>query len=898
MPASRVFPSHVLLPAVLLLSGEFFAANSSAADPAGAKAAARAAAEVPAKVEFFEKKIRPILVSNCYSCHSAETNSKGGLRVDDIGGLLMGGTSGAAIVPGDPAESLLIQAVRYEGFEMPPKKRLSDEQIADLTTWIADGAAWPKAEFSAELTKPNAKYEELRKSHWAWQPLNGVSPPQVENESWVRDDADRFVLAKLQEDKLAPVGDASKLDLIRRVTFDLTGLPPTPAESAAFLADDSAQAFERLVDRLLASPAFGERWGRHWLDVARYGESTGSARNLPYPHAWRYRDYVIDSINADKPYDKFIREQIAGDLLPAASPAEKAEQLVATGFLALGVKDVNQRFKVRFIMDNIDEQIDTVTRSVLALTASCARCHDHKFDPIPTADYYALAGIFQSSDNCSGLRNKMGGSGLDYYDSSLLLTIAQKTADAAGSEAKLAAAKEAFETARQEFQKLQADPASLEKGPDGRPKRQVARQKMTKAQQALQSLSDPAALGEVAYGVRDSKQIGDTEIRIRGEAEKLGPIVPRGYLSVVPVANAKPVNVEQSGRLELAEWLTSKENPLTSRVLANRVWQKLFGEGIVKSVDNFGVTGDQPSHPELLDHLAQRFVSNGWSMKKLIRSVVLSHTYQLSSQETAANLEIDPANRLLWRHSPRRLTAEEIRDASLVATSSLDAARPQTATSKSLKVTEIRNNGPEAATIGNEALASKHRSVYLPLLRGLTPVSLAVFDPAEQGMVSGSRDTTTVAPQALYLLNDPFVRQQSLALAKRVQQQAEDDAARISLAYELVLNRPATTNEIARVRAYLADYEQTAAQVFGQQPAVQVAQTPAASPANDDTNEVPTSDTGKAPKKPALPADPDNVDQTDLTVRREDRGPTDPKIAAWASFCQALFGSAEFRYLK
>jgi hypothetical protein len=881
------------MPALSGLSRRFFAAIclagvftptltfAQAADP---KAIARAAADDPAKVEFFEKRIRPILADNCFSCHSATTNSKGGLRTDDINGLLTGGTSGAAIIPGNVDDSLLLQAVKYEGFKMPPKKRISDEQIADLTRWIADGAAWPKAIFDEKLTQPNEKYDALKKNHWAWQPLAKVSPPAVVNDAWAKSDLDRFILAKLESQKLAPVGDAERRDLIRRVTFDLTGLPPTVAEIQTFLADDSSLAFEKLVDCLLASSAFGERWGRHWLDVARYGESTGSARNLPMPHSWRYRDYVIDAINADKPYDQFIREQIAGDLLPADSPEQRNEQLIATGFLALGVKDVNQRFKVRYIMDNVDEQIDTVTRSILALTASCARCHDHKFDPIPTKDYYALAGIFQSSDLCAGLKNKMGGGGLDYYDSSLLLTISGQSETKTDAAEKVATLKEQLETAKAEFERLKTAPAGAEKAENGQPKRQVARQKMTKLQQQLQALNDPAMLGAVAYGVRDGKVIADTEIRIRGEAEKLGPVVQRGFLSVVPVENAQPVNVEQSGRLELAQWLSSADNPLTSRVFVNRVWQKLFGEGLVKSVDNFGVTGDVPSHPELLDYLAGQFVRDGWSLKKLVRSVVLSRTYQLSSAESTSLRQIDPANRLVWRHSPRRLTAEEIRDASLVATGSLNPSRPAQATAKSLKVIEIRNNGPEAAKIAEEALSSPHRSVYLPLVRGLTPTSLAVFDPAEQGMVSGQRDATTVAPQALYLLNDPFVRQQAVALATRVCRSKSDNAERIALAYEAVLGRPATTAEVARAENYLADYTALAAELLTEQKPVKVAAKP--------------KQPAKVEKLVTPADDPDNVDQTDLTVRPADRGPTDPDQAAWASLCQALFGSAEFRFLK
>jgi mono/diheme cytochrome c family protein len=871
-----------LPPALVFLAGfAVFTPVSSAADP---KAIARAAAEDPAKVEFFEKRIRPILADNCYSCHSATTNSKGGLRVDDINGLLTGGASGPAIIPGNP-ESLLIEAVKYEGLQMPPKKRLTDEQIADLTKWVVDGAAWPKAVFR-EDPKFNEKYEKLKAEHWAWQPLTKPAVPEVVNQSWPRSDIDRFVLAKLEEHKLAPVGDADKRDLIRRVTFDLTGLPPTIEEVNAFLADDSPQAFEKVVDRLLASPAYGERWGRHWLDVARYGESTGSARNLPMPHAWRYRNYVIDSFNADKPYDKFIREQIAGDLLPADSPAEKKEQIIATGFLALGVKDVNQRFKVRFIMDNVDEQIDTVTRSVLALTASCARCHDHKFDPIPTKDYYALAGIFQSTDLCAGLRNKMGGGGLDYYDTSLLLTVTPPGSknDEALQE-KIAAAKKAVAQAKAEFERIRDSADANKKGPNGRPLRQIARQKWNKAQADLLALTDPAVTGEVCYGVRDGKVIADTEIRIRGEAEKLGPVVPRGYLSVINVPDAKPVNPEQSGRLELAYWLTSTQNPLTPRVISNRVWQKLFGAGLVQSVDNFGVTGDTPSHPELLDYLAHQLIADGWSLKKLIRSVVLTRTYQLASTETTAHRQIDPANRLLWRHSPRRLDAEEIRDAALVATGTLTAGRPQNSYSAQLKVIEIRNNGPEAAKIADEALNSTYRSVYLPLVRGLTPTSLAVFDPAEQGMVCGARESTTVPPQALYCLNDPFVRKQSVALAERLEKEFPDLTARINAAHELVLGRPATPTEIERVTAYLADFEQLAREVLASEEP-QVAQVSVEQPVVEEVKLV----------TPA--ADPDNIDGTDLTVRQDEKGPTDPKLAAWSSFCQALLGSAEYRYLK
>lgn len=861
--------------------------------------AAESAPNEHAKIEFFEKKIRPILVNNCYACHSAETNSKGGLRVDDRNGLIAGGGRGGAVAPGDVEKSLLLKAISYTlpKLKMPPEKQLSPEEIADLTKWIADGAAWPKVEIPVELGKHTADYEKLKKEHWAWQPLIAVKPPAVKDSAWVRDDVDRFILAGLEAQNLRPVGDADKVDLIRRVTFDLTGLPPTLNEIDAFVADSSPGAFAKVVDRLLGSRAFGERWGRHWLDVARYGESTGSARNLPFPHAWRYRDYVIDAFNADKPYNQFLREQIAGDLLPANSPQEKAEQLVATGFLALGVKDVNQRFKVRYIMDNVDEQIDTVSRAVLGLTVSCARCHDHKFDPIPTTDYYALAGIFRSSDLCAGLRNKMGGGGLDYYDTSMFLSVGLGEVKDAPAE-KVAEAKKKYEAAKKEFDAIFNTPEGKKVGPDGKPAQFGFRQKMNKAQAELTALTDPAASGQIAMGVRDSKVVADTEIRIRGEAEKLGPVVPRGYLSVVPVPDAPPVNPEQSGRLELARWLTSQQNPLTSRVMANRVWKHLFGTGIVNTVDNFGVTGEKPSHPELLDFLAVRFVKEGWSLKKLVRSLVLSRAYQLSSAGDEKDMELDPANRLVWRHSPRRLEAEEIRDAMLAASGKLNLTPPEASPAKDFPVRELRNNGPEAKNLETLAKDSLQRSVYLPLLRGITPNSLSVFDFAEQGFVTGSRDATTVAPQALYLLNDPFVRKQSLALAEQLLAKSEmDDAARTKLAYRLIFGREPTSHELEQGSAFVVAYEAAFQEELLARAAAKSGIPQVANASAGENGTEPATDANK-PKAPAVPVNPDDIDRSEGAVKEERIESKDPKTAAWASFCQALLGTAEFRYLK
>ena len=871
--------------------------------------------------EFFEKKVRPLLSGNCYNCHSAFNNSMGGLRVDDRDGLVTGGGRGPAVVPGHPEKSLLIRAVQHRDDvpKMPPNKKLSDEEIADLEKWIADGAFWPAARLPDSIGSHEAEYQHLRQSHWAWQALRNVEVPAVQDQSWPRSDVDRFVLARLEQQGLKPVHDAKRLALIRRVSFDLTGLPPTPEEIDSFVEDESENAFETVVDRLLASKAFGERWGRHWLDVARYGESTGSARNLPLPHAWRYRDWVIDALNADKPYDQFIREQIAGDLLPANSPREKANQLIATGFLALGVKDVNQRFKVRYLMDNVDEQIDTVTRSVLALTASCARCHDHKFDPIPTHDYYALAGIFRSTDLCAGLKNRMGGAGLDYYDPDLLIQLS----DAPLSEEVLARAeqlKRDLAAAVLEFQALRNSPEGDVRTADGRPKRMVARLKAEKIRGELNQLTDPAARGPVTFGVREGTHIADTEIRIRGEAEKLGPVVPRGFLSVVTIPDLPVVNRKQSGRLELAWWLTDERNPLTSRVIVNRVWQHLLGRGIVSSVDNFGVTGDAPTHPELLDYLAQKFVRDGWSIKKLVRTVVLTRTYQLGSETATANLAADPAGRWLWRRTPRRLDAEEIRDAILATSGLLDRTRPAGSAGKDFPVIELRNNGPQARWLNEQVQASLHRSVYLPLLRGLAPRSLEVFDAVEQGMVTGNRDTTTVAPQALYLLNDPLIIQQGRRLAERLLARSDlDDQHRVVWGYRLTLGRTPTAPEISRALKYLVEVDGVQRRLLangeGQPPesnrlAVgpnQTAVDQADSRAVSSTAEVATksaavtvpsrSPASNKPPPPVL-ANPDDPVPEEEAPAESIPLPSDPRVAAWASFCQALLGSAEFRYLR
>lgn len=843
--------------------------------------------EADPRLEFFEKKIRPILSENCYNCHSANTKAAGGLRVDDLNGLLDGGDEGPAIVRGDPGKSLLLDRVADEkGKRKMPRESdaLTDSQIEDLTTWIRDGAAWP-AEKIPDYSQQKEKYPKLRANHWAWQPLVKPQVPSVENTDWPAGDVDRFILAKLRENHLEPVADATPEVLLRRITFDLTGLPPSEDEIHEFVKDPSPVRYAATVDKLLASPAFGERWGRHWLDIARYGESTGPSRNIPYPHAWKYRDYVVNAVNNDVPFNRFVEEQVAGDLLPSTSDPERDRLLTATGFLALGVKDVNQRFKVRFQMDNVDEQIDTVTRSVLGLTVSCARCHDHKFDPIPTTDYYSLAGIFTSTDDRAGVRNKMGGNGLDYYDPANLVRLSSDLPPPDPVE--VAKLQKNVEETKKAWDDIRGTPEGLKRAENGQPTQRPFRVRYEKAQSDLLELTDSAAHGLAVHGVSEGKKIADTQVRIRGQAERLGPEVPRGFLTTFEVPGAPTVNPAQSGRLELAEWLTSEKNPLAPRVAVNRIWQHLFGEGIVTTVDNFGVNGDVPSHPELLDHLASRFIEDGWSVKKLVRELVLTRAYRMGSESTPSQVEADPANRLVWRHSPRRMEAEEVRDSILSVAGRLQLTPPAEDAVKNLKMLEIRDNGKEAAGILKSSNESVYRSLYLPLLRGVTPKALEAFDPVTQSLVTGRRDATTVPTQALFMLNSTFVLEESLSLAENVAKESNKGVdERISALYLRSLGREAAPAEIERARQFLSDY---AVNFQGE--------------ATVDTTVAenrPTATVGGAGDAGTdnVPVNPDDVPRDDQTIDNRSIAAKDGRTAAWMALIQSLFASAEFRFIR
>jgi Protein of unknown function (DUF1553)/Protein of unknown function (DUF1549) len=637
------------------------------------------------------------------------------------------------------------------------------------------------------------------------------------------------LLAALEAKNLAPVGDADRRTLIRRAYFDLIGLPPTPDETEAFVSDQDPKAFEKVIDRLLAMPQFGERWGRHWLDVARYGESSSKERNIPYPYAWRYRDYVFDSVAEDKPFDQFVREQIAGDLLPAKNDAERNAMLTATGFLTLGPKSLNTRNVEQCRMDVADEQLDVATRGAMALSVACARCHDHKFDPIPTADYYAMVGIFRSTEVLGGVKagnNRTGYAG-EYAH---LASATKRTGASADDRKRLAELNTELENAKEKVQEVRTaarEALASGGGLEGKAKGKAAKkakldqlpprfqQTLKKAQQRIQEINDEiqslqnksgSSGGEPVMAVRDASMPEDCRINIRGEVNDLGDSVPRGFVKVLTLPNSPDVNMKQSGRLQLAAWMTSKNNPLTARVMANRVWFHLFGRGIVPTVDNFGALGEPPTNQPLLDYLAVRFMDGGWSVKKLIREVMLSRAYQLASDHNDANYVADPDNALVWRMNRRRLEAEAIRDSVLYVAGGLDLARPKGSPTQTV-------DGEIGRRANTDALVKEvtYRSAYLPIVRGMVPDFLSLFDVADPELVTGQRDVTTIAPQALYMMNSPVVLQQAETTSKRLlaDSRLSDDGERVDFAFRLMLGHPPDAQQRVDVLAFLTNYEAT-----------------------------------------------------------------------------------------
>jgi hypothetical protein len=764
------------------------------------------AAEPPAGTEFFETHIRPVLVKNCYACHSSATKTPmGGLFLDTRNGVLKGGTSGPAIVPGKPEQSALLKALRYEGRKMPPSAQLPESVVADFEKWIAMGAPDPR-EGQSTNWKPSTIDLEKGRKYWAFQPPQKPPVPKVKNGKWSREPIDRFLLARLEEKHIAPGPDADRLTWLRRVTLDLTGLPPTTAECDALVADKSRDAYARVVDRLLSSDRFGERWGRHWLDVARYAESVGRGRNYPFPMAWRYRDYVIAALNNDKPFDQFIKEQIAGDLLTSTSEKQHNEQLIGSGFLALGSHDLIEINPSVFRMDVVDEQINATTRAFLALTVGCARCHDHKFDPIPTTDYYALAGIFRSTEMLSGLQRRPRDNA-SYFNLGLLAHLSYGPDDSKPAMLDPEKQRKWEELQTQHRDMLQNPRKYLQKGMAPAAAGIKLRQATGRVLMQMDQFPVPA---DLVMAVRDAAQPADCEVHIRGDVQELGAKVPRGFVQVASRPGEKPaIGPKESGRLELAEWMANKDNPLTARVEVNRIWQHLFGRGLVGTVDNFGAMGEKPGNQQLLDYLAVRFVEQGWSVKKTIREITLSRAYRLSTAYDARKAKVDPDNLLLWRMNRRRLEVEAIRDSLLAISGQLDLKPP--AESPVLQFRRSFDIGRGRGTVAKDyAESMRCRSAYVPVVRNFLPVMYETFDFPEPSETKGLREVTTVPTQALFLMNSKFVLEQAKHAAEKLLAAGElSESKRITRAYREVLSRAPTADELKKSAGYLSAEDQT-----------------------------------------------------------------------------------------
>jgi hypothetical protein len=637
------------------------------------------------------------------------------------------------------------------------------------------------------------------RSFWAFQPPADPPSPAVKDAAWAKTPLDRFVLAKLEANGLQPAPPADRRTLIRRAAFDLTGLPPTPEEIDAFLADTSPDAFAHVVDRLLASPHYGERLGRHWLDVARYADSNGLDENVAHGNAWRYRDYVVSAFNRDKPYDQFLLEQLAGDLLPSADPAIRRERLIATGFLALGPKVLAEVDEKKMEMDIVDEQIDTVGRSLLGLTLGCARCHDHKFDPIPTEDYYALAGIFTSTRTMESFTKVAR-----WHENSIASE--QDLARKAEHDRQVARQKEVIQKrlarANDELKSRLQSGAALPKAPEAMYPEET-RAELRRLRGELTRLEKSAPEMPSAMGVTEGS-VADVSVHLRGSHLRLGKVAPRRVPRVLAGPDAPVFDSKQSGRLQLARWLVRRDHPLTSRVMVNRIWRWHFGQGLVRTPDNFGKLGEPPTNPALLDWLAHRFVEAGWSVKAMHRLVMLSATYQMSSRHDPRAAERDPDNRLHWRTNVRRLEAEAIRDALLAVSGSLDRTMGGS-------LLGVPNRGYLFDHTSRDATRydSPRRSLYLPIIRNHLYDVFQLFDSTDATVQNGDRATTTVAPQALFMMNSDLVAGASNRLAAALLGEAKtDDDGRIRKLYVTAYGRPATADEMAKGRQFVRTCEE------------------------------------------------------------------------------------------
>jgi hypothetical protein len=830
-------------------------------------------AATPEQIDFFERKIRPVLIEHCYECHAADSKIiQGGLRVDHRDGLLKGGDSGPSIDLKQPKESSLLKALRYEDVEMPPKGKLSDSIIADFETWIAMGVPDPRV--ADEL--PTARAIDLQegRNFWAFQPIANPEAPAVKNRAWPLDAIDHFILARQEAAGIKPVSDADRYTWLRRVSLDLTGLPPTPAEIDAFIRDNSPHACATVVDRLLESRVFGERWARHWLDLTGYADMIGTSNNVFAEYAWRYRDYLIAAFNQDKPFDRFVREQIAGDLMATSSASEKAECIMATGFLMLGDVEIVEPDKAKMEADHIDTQVTKIGATFLGMTMGCVRCHDHKFDPIGVEDYYGIAGMLRSSPSTHkipfGVWSTLNSTELPETPEQmedrekLEAEHAEKIANLKVEQSKLTEEKKAIvaqlaklEKESQEVLALntaqstddtddavkdsksdvenrttkrkpvaengkysKADDKEAEE-PEGQEsqlasltkQRDELTERLKKLGTEIQHAEFFSSKVPRAFAMHDGENSADMPIYIRGNAYAPGKVVPRGALRVASWQAFPEIPAGQSGRLQLADWLVDEQNPLTARVTVNRIWQKLFGEGLVRSVDYFGVRGETPSHPDLLDHLAIRFIKNGWSQKQLIRAIVLSRVYRLSSINDSVSTKVDPDNRLLWRMHRLRLDAEAIRDSTLAISGELIESHGGPA----LVLENVENTGALVAKGVNPPNYNHRkprpsqefeRTIYLPVMRtGFSGEDRirSYFDFVNPALIAGQRNQTIVPTQSLFLMNNSGYRKRAKLIIDRIFAESRTQDERLEQLWLRILSRPMSPSERQDAIAFLGE---------------------------------------------------------------------------------------------
>ncbi len=770
-----------------------------------------------ADVSFFEKEVLPVLKANCFKCHGAAEKVRGGLRLTSRDLLLRGGDSGPAVSLEKPAESRLLRAVNWkDGLEMPPKGKLPASEVAALTRWVESGVPWTPG--TAEVA-PVAKHAEGGKvtpesrNYWAYKPVRRPEMPAVKDGSWVRNPVDAFVLAKLEAKGLAPAPPSGRVALARRVFFDLTGLPPTPEEVDAFVADPAPDAYERLVDRLLASPHYGEKWGRHWLDVVRYAETNGYERDGDKPFAWRYRDYVIQSFNNDKPFDRFVREQLAGDEMPGYN----RDAVIATGYYRLGLWDDEPADPLQARFDDLDDVVATTAQAFLGMTMNCARCHDHKIDPIPQADYYRLLAFVQDVPRYSNDRGERATVILtDISPPEVRATYEEAEKRREARLADLRAKMHRVEDTG--IRRMPEEEQRAAEGPDRpavirrklkyflSPEESFGYDKLKSRREALEKRPEPPR--ELALALNHCPaDPGPTHVLVRGNPHAPGAEVKPAFPLVL--GGATPVFARAAAtsgrRTALADWIASPENPLTARVFVNRLWQHHFGRGIVSTPNDFGKFGTGPSHPELLDWLASEFVAGGWRVKHMHRLILLSNAYRQSARASAEALRLDPANVLFGRFPMRRLTAEEVRDSALAVAGTLNPKMGGPSVCPPIPKEVLAGQSmPGSGWPVSAPDESARRSVYVHAKRSLLVPVLAVHDQADTDVSCPVRFTTTVPTQALGMLNGAFMNGQAAALAARLRRELPDDlAGQVRRAIRLTTGRVPHAGEVERDVAFV-----------------------------------------------------------------------------------------------